>query len=135
MAHVDTLQPLFTAEKPQELAEAVGDLLHRWITVERQPRLARYELALEGLRRPELAAELHEAAGHIVAGISAILAGMGATDPERQGKWLVACIEGLLFANIAGAHATDPMTVAELRSAAYDLIGAVLPPSSTERLP
>ncbi|MEU7902858.1 TetR family transcriptional regulator [Actinoplanes sp. NPDC049118] len=124
---LDALTPMATATGPAALSEALAGLLHHWLTTDRRRHLARYELTMESVRRPELATELHAAGSALRQRIAAVLAGLGAPDPARQARLLVACIDGILFDNIAGANASSPMSAADLHAAARDLIGAALP--------
>jgi DNA-binding transcriptional regulator YbjK len=125
------LAPTLDLARPATLADALGAVLHRWLTTDRTRHLARYELSMEAVRRPELAADLHRAGQGLRQRVAAMLEAFGATDPPRQARWLVACIDGILFDNIAGANATSPADAAELHAAAHDLINAVLRPSGT----
>ncbi|GIF16375.1 TetR/AcrR family transcriptional regulator [Actinoplanes teichomyceticus] len=124
---LDTLAGLVAAADPATLARSLAQVLHRWLTTGRQRHLARYELTLESVRRPEVAAELHRSGSGLRRRIAGILADLGAGDPPRQARWLVACIDGIVFDTIAGVHANDPVDVAELEAAARDLVDAVLP--------
>lgn len=128
-AELDALRPLITATDPATLADALADLLDRWLTTDRRRHLARYELTMESVRRPELATELHRTGHGLRQRVASILSEFGAIDPTRQARLLVACIDGVLFDNIAGANASSPLGPAEIRRAAHDLIDAVLPPT------
>lgn len=127
-AELDAMTPLGTARSAATLAEALAGVLQRWLTADRSRHLARYELSLESVRRPELAVELHRGGAEIRARIAGVLSGLGAPDPQRQAALLVACIDGLLFDGIAGANATTPVDPAVAQAAAHDLVRAVLPP-------
>ncbi len=127
-AELDALAPLITAADPGALAHALAEILHQWLTTGRQRHLARYELTLESVRRPEVAVELHRSGGGLRDRIADILTGLGAGDPPRQARWLVACIDGILFDTIAGAGSGGPVDAADLEAAAQNLINAVLPP-------
>ncbi|MEV6600949.1 TetR family transcriptional regulator C-terminal domain-containing protein [Actinoplanes sp. NPDC051346] len=126
---LDALTPLITAKEPAALAEALAAVLRGWLTTGRRRHLARYELSLESVRRPELATELHRAGRTLRERIAAMLAELGAVDPPRQARWLVACIDGILFDNLAGAYSDDPVAAADLPVVARDLIDVVLPGS------
>lgn len=125
-AEFERLPPLTLTAGPDEIAEILAGLLHRWITADRLRHLARYELSLEAVRRPELGAELHRAGRELRERVSAALAGFGVAAPERHARWLVACLDGILFDNIAGANASDPTDLAEVRAMVRVLVGAVL---------
>ena len=89
------------------LAEAIAGTLEHWLTVGRERMLARYELALESTRRPYLRTALIDGGGGFRDGIEALLASLGAVDPARQGHDLVACLDGLIFDQVAGAGERD----------------------------
>ncbi|AEV86956.1 TetR family transcriptional regulator [Actinoplanes sp. SE50] len=124
---LDAMASTITASDPTTLAQSLAEVLHRWLTTGRQRHLARYELTLESVRRPEVAAELRHSGSGLRQRITVILAGLHASDPPRQARWLVACIDGILFDNIAGANSNNAIDVIELNAATRDLINAVLP--------
>ena len=126
-AQLGQMTPVMTATSAGTLADGLAGVLHRWLTVDRWRHLARYELSLESVRRPELAAELHRGGAEIRKRIAGVLGGLGATEPDRQASVLVACIDGLLFDSIAGANATTSVDLMAVRAAAHDLIDAVVP--------
>ncbi|MFI6299017.1 TetR/AcrR family transcriptional regulator [Nonomuraea sp. NPDC050790] len=81
-----------------QLAAALHEQLH-----DSRRTLARYELALEATRRPELRAIYDEMGNQFRAPATAIAAALGSTDPERHGRQLIAYAEGLVFDALAGA--------------------------------
>ncbi|TLF63030.1 TetR/AcrR family transcriptional regulator [Nonomuraea sp. KC401] len=92
---------------------------------DRRRTLARYELALEATRRPELR-EIYDAAGSRFRDPAvALLAAQGSRDPVRHARQLVAFGEGLMFDAIVGAGAMP--TFEELRQAVEDLLTGMLP--------
>ncbi|MEU4562701.1 TetR family transcriptional regulator C-terminal domain-containing protein [Actinoplanes sp. NPDC023936] len=127
---LDTLAPMISAADPDALAASLTEVLRHWLTTGRRRHLARYELTLESVRRPDVAGQLHRSGDSLRRRVAAILAGLGVTDPPRQARWLVACIDGILFDNIAGARANDPIDEPELRAAVRGLVDAVLPARS-----
>ncbi|MDQ3405789.1 MAG: TetR/AcrR family transcriptional regulator, partial [Actinomycetota bacterium] len=54
-----------------------------------------------------------------------VLAAVGAPDPERQGRAMVAFVDGLMFDQIAGAGARTLDTTA-VRQSMRDLLRAIL---------
>ncbi|GIF04188.1 TetR/AcrR family transcriptional regulator [Actinoplanes siamensis] len=132
---LDALASRLVAADRAALAGLLAEILHRWLTTGRQRHLARYELTLESARRPEVAAELHRSGDGLRRRIAALLTELGAGDPPRQARWLVACLDGILFDNIAGANAGGPVAAAELEAAARDLVDAVLPARDAEPRP
>ena len=88
-----------------ELADAMAVVLDRWITDPgaRRRVLARFELALEATRRPELRAAYDEV-GRVIRGQAVqLLAASGSADPERDAWTLIAWMEGTVFYALAGA--------------------------------
>lgn len=112
-------EALDPADLPSRMAEAIHiQLQHRRRT------LARYELALEATRRPELR-EIYDAAGRRFREPAvALMTAMGSRDPVRHAHQLVAFGEGLMFDAIAGAGATP--TLEELNEAVRDLLAGML---------
>lgn len=88
------------------LAKLAAHALYRQLTAGRTTTLARYELALEATRRPELRA-VYDRAGRIFRDpAAAMFAAAGSRDPRRHARQLVAYAEGLLFDAVAGAGGT-----------------------------
>ncbi|MGW4799066.1 TetR/AcrR family transcriptional regulator [Nonomuraea sp. NPDC004297] len=109
------------AHLPARMAEA----LHLQL-MDRRRTLARYELALEATRRPELR-EIYDQAGRRFRDPAiAMLAAMGSPDPVTHARNLVAFGEGLMFDAIAGAGSVP--TREELESALGDLLAGMLRP-------
>jgi AcrR family transcriptional regulator len=111
-ACVDRLAAQTLAEVPrggggpsdvEGLVDASVAVVGRWLTDDRARLLARWELALESTRRPELGAALRDAGRRIRERVAAALAGIGIADPERRADDLVACLDGLAFDQLAGA--------------------------------
>ena len=120
-----SLPPVDGSLTPETFTELLTEWMRRSLAEGRIALLARYELALESTRRPELretlvqaGAVFRELAGHA-------LASMGAPDPQRRGRDLIAYLDGLLFDEIAGAGA-GTLTPQRLAAAVRDLVRAVL---------
>ncbi|MEV0378692.1 TetR/AcrR family transcriptional regulator [Nonomuraea sp. NPDC050643] len=92
--------------------------------LDRRRTLARYELALEATRRPELRVIYDEAGRRFRDPAVAMLAAMGSRDPVRHARQLVAFGEGLMFDAIAGAGAVP--TLEELHDGLRDLLTGML---------
>lgn len=107
-----------------ELADRMADVTHFLITTGRVAGLARYELALEATRRPELRRVYDEIGRAYRDGAVAALAAAGSADPERHGHQLVAFMEGLIFDAIAGAGRT--FTREELRQGLTEVLAGML---------
>ncbi|MDY7105124.1 MAG: TetR family transcriptional regulator [Actinomycetota bacterium] len=95
----------------EALVAAAEDLAHLWLTDGRDRLAARYELSLEGMRRPELRARLAVAATSVRATVADQLRAAGVEEPERTAADLVAGVDGLLFAHITagGGPPTDEL--------------------------
>ncbi|MFC4049837.1 TetR/AcrR family transcriptional regulator [Actinomadura syzygii] len=107
---------LGVASVPDRLEPAIellARLLHGQITEGRRRTLARYELALEATRRPELRSLYDVSGRHFREPAVALMTALGSTDPEADGRRLVVYAEGVIFYALAGAG-TDP-TMDELR--------------------
>ncbi|UJB40753.1 TetR/AcrR family transcriptional regulator [Streptomyces sp. A1-5] len=114
------------AAGPAALAEALALALHRYLSHHRGLLIARYELALEATRRPELR-EVYDRAGRAFREpVQALLAAAGSPAPERQALALVAWCDGVLFSCVAGQfHAAVPTRDA-LRTSCAELLGGML---------
>ena len=95
-------------ESGGELAEGLAWMLHRMITDDgtRRRVRARFELALEATRRPELRAAYDEMGQRFRAEAARLLAASGSAEPERDAWTLIAWLEGTAFYALAGAGTT-----------------------------
>ncbi|MFJ8164460.1 TetR/AcrR family transcriptional regulator [Streptomyces sp. NPDC096136] len=109
-------------------ARALGALLHHWLTAGRERQLARFELSLEAARNPELEPDLREAGLAVRARAVAVLAALGAREPQESAELLAAWADGLLYDRLAGAlaHSRPAPDPAELTSTARRMLDAVL---------
>jgi hypothetical protein len=100
------------------LASAMASLLDRMITVPdvRRRVVARFELALEATRRPELRTAYNEMGGAFRAQACQLLAAAGSAQPERDAWTLIAWLEGTAFYALAGAGTTALPTPDQLTS-------------------
>ena len=98
------------------LAGAAAGMLRRMITVPEARRrvVARFELALEATRRPELRAAYDEMGSGFRAEVARLLAAGGSAQPERDAWTLIAWLEGAAFYALAGAGATAPPSPEQL---------------------
>jgi len=96
------------------LADGLARMLHRSITDPgaRRRVLARFELAFEATRRPELRAAYDEMGGRFRAAAARLLAAAGAAEPDRAAWTLIAWMEGTAFYALAGAGAAAAPSVA-----------------------
>jgi DNA-binding transcriptional regulator YbjK len=100
------------------LADGLARILHRMITDEEARRriLARFELALEATRRPELRAAYDGMGRDFRTQAARLLAAAGSADPDRDAWALIAWMEGTAFYALAGAGATSIPSTDALRA-------------------
>jgi DNA-binding transcriptional regulator YbjK len=136
-ATVERLAELDIADMPDSLsvpappgqdldafADAAAEIVETWLTTGRERQLARYELALEATRRPELRQALVASGAAIRAMVANQFAAAGLREPGSRAADFVAFLDGLLFDQIAGAGARE-LTSAALRAAIRTLLAAV----------
>jgi len=87
---------------------------------------ARFELALEAARQPDLGRGLQQHHEYFLASTQALLAAAGSTDPERHSRQLVAYLDGLLFSHITAPH-NHPAERAAIEAGVRDLLHGMLP--------
>lgn len=110
--------------KAADLAALVARAMHTAMTEQRETTIARYELAMEANRRPELHKVYDELGRRYREPVTALLTAAGSPDPVRQGRQLVAYAEGLLFDAVVGAGGTPSLD--DLRAAFGELLGLFL---------
>jgi AcrR family transcriptional regulator len=99
------------------VAEGLAWMLHRMITDDgaRRRVRARFELALEATRRPELRAAYDEMGRRFRAEAARLLAASGSAEPERDAWTLIAWLEGTAFYALAGAGTAAAPSLEVLR--------------------
>ena len=109
------------------LADVLAALLDRWITDPgaRRRVLARFELALEATRRPELRAAYDEMGQAIRVQVVRLLAAAGSAHPERDAWTLIASVEGTAFYALAGAGGAAAPARDELRAQVAGLLASL----------
>ena len=109
------------------LADAVAQMVHRWITEpgQRQRFLARLELAFEATRRPELRAAYDEMGRAFRVEAGRLLAAAGSAHPERDAWTLIAWVEGTAFYALAGAGGAAVPSLDELRTQVTNLLAGL----------
>jgi DNA-binding transcriptional regulator YbjK len=109
------------------LADVLATLLDRWITDPgaRRRVLARFELALEATRRPELRAAYDEMGRAIRVQVVRLLAAAGSAHPERDAWTLIASVEGTAFYALAGAGGAAAPSRDELRAQVAGLLAGL----------
>ncbi|MFF9864437.1 TetR/AcrR family transcriptional regulator [Streptomyces sp. NPDC013953] len=106
--------------------DALSLALHRYLTHHRDLLVARYELALEATRRPELRSFYDTAGRRFREPLTALMRAAGSAAPDRHTLSLVAWAEGLMFSCAVGSfHATVPDR-AELRAGLEELLRGML---------
>jgi DNA-binding transcriptional regulator YbjK len=107
------------------LADALALATHRALTRNRDLTRARYELALEATRRPELRAYYDTAGARFRDQLTALVTALGSTDPARHVLSLVAWAEGLMFACVAGSFHAEVPSPEQVRASLRELLEAM----------
>jgi Tetracyclin repressor-like, C-terminal domain len=117
------------ARVAEALADVLTMLLDRWITDPgaRRRVLARFELALEATRRPEMRTAYDEMGRDIRAQVVRLLAAAGSAHPERDAWTLIAWVEGTAFYALAGAGGAAPPAKDVLRAQLAALLATMIP--------
>ncbi|WP_370940055.1 TetR/AcrR family transcriptional regulator [Amycolatopsis sp. cg13] len=111
-----------------ELAEFLGAMVYRSITVGRTRMLARYEFALESVRRPELRARYDAGGLELRRRCAEVLAAAGSPTPEDHTRVLIGWLDGSIFDALAGTGSVNPPAEADLvQGARAVLAGLGLP--------
>ncbi|CAM5605798.1 TetR/AcrR family transcriptional regulator [Streptomyces pilosus] len=108
------------------LVDALALAAHRALTGNRELTLARYELALEATRRPGLRAYFDAAGARFRDQLTALVTGLGSTDPERHSLSLIAWADGLMFSCVAGSFSARVPGLAEVRADLEELLAGML---------
>ncbi|MFF9298811.1 TetR/AcrR family transcriptional regulator [Streptomyces althioticus] len=115
---------------PREGTDALLDALalttHRALTRNRDLTLARYELALEATRRPELRAHFDAAGARFRTLLTALVTALGSPSPDRHALALIAWADGLLFSCVAGSYHAEIPTVPDIRADLREIIEGML---------
>ena len=138
-AVVERLAELTTAEIPAHpvtdldaAAEVLTTIIQTGVSTGRSRHLARYELILESVRRPELRAALTACWAVVQEAVAEQFAALGLSDPRRRALDLLALLDGLLFDAIAGAGDRD-LAGPGLRATVQALLTALTHPDSASR--
>ncbi|AXE84391.1 TetR/AcrR family transcriptional regulator [Streptomyces sp. Go-475] len=110
------------------LADALALAAHRALTRHRELTLARYELALEATRRPELRAYFDATGARFREQLAALVTGLGSTDPSRHTLSLIAWADGLMFSCVAGSFSAEAPSLEEVRAGLRELLDGMLGP-------
>ncbi|MFF4805843.1 TetR/AcrR family transcriptional regulator [Streptomyces sp. NPDC001351] len=108
------------------VVDALALATHRALTRNRELTLARYELALEATRRPELRTYFDAAGALFREQLSGMVTAMGSTDPARHSLSLVAWADGLMFSCVAGSFSAEVPSLKEVRAGLQELLDGML---------
>lgn len=125
-AAVDRLATLDEAELATaadgSLAADLARVTEQLLTSDRERLLARYELALESVRRPELREALAAGTYRVRSAIEQRLTEQGVATPREVADAVLALVDGLLFAELTATEGQQ-RTRAELESLLSRLAG------------
>ncbi|ALV37074.1 TetR family transcriptional regulator C-terminal domain-containing protein [Streptomyces sp. CdTB01] len=107
-------------------ADALALATHRALTRNRELTLARYELALEATRRPELRAHFDAAGARFRDLLTALVTGLGSADPARHALSLAAWADGLMFSCVAGSFNAETPSLEQVRAGLRELLDGML---------
>ncbi|GLY70935.1 TetR/AcrR family transcriptional regulator [Amycolatopsis taiwanensis] len=137
-AAVDRLLALSTQQlatvvitDPDRAVDELADIAAQWVTAGRTRMLARYELALESTRRPELRQSLTAAGLKLRQFAEQLVTQAGVANPAACAQVFVACLDGLLFDHLAGAGALD-LSQERLRGVLRTMLDAARRPARNE---
>jgi DNA-binding transcriptional regulator YbjK len=122
MADVGDTPELAGTVDMETMATLTAAVLLRWLTEARERTLARFELALESTRRPELRARMRTHGASFRYLTEKVFATMGASEPARRAQTFVAHLDGLMLHQLT----RDEFDEDELRSACRDLLTMAL---------
>ncbi|MEW2155476.1 TetR/AcrR family transcriptional regulator [Streptomyces sp. NPDC007189] len=111
---------------PDALADGLALAVHRSLTRDRGLLIARYELALEATRRPELRAFYDRTGAVFKEQLAAMLTAVGSPDPARHVLSLVAWTDGLMFSCVAGSFSAEAPDLEEIRTGLRELLAGML---------
>ncbi|MEU9440072.1 TetR/AcrR family transcriptional regulator [Streptomyces sp. NPDC048304] len=111
---------------PDALADGLALAVHRSLTRDRGLLIARYELALEATRRPELRAFYDRTGAVFKEQLAAMLTAVGSSDPARHVLSLVAWTDGLMFSCAAGSFSAQAPDLEEIRTGLRELLAGML---------
>ncbi|NYI04399.1 TetR/AcrR family transcriptional regulator [Allostreptomyces psammosilenae] len=112
--------------EPAEVAALLAAHLRQAVTTERARTAVRFELALEAVRRPELAPLYTAAGAEFRRQAVEIVRALGSRAPERHGWSLLAYVQGVLFHTVAGGTAVPTPTERELTVSLTELLTGML---------
>jgi DNA-binding transcriptional regulator YbjK len=108
------------------LVDGLALAAHRSLTHNRELTIARYELALEATRRPELRRYFDTAGARFRDQLTALVTTMGSADPARHVLSLVAWLDGLMFSCVAGSFTAEVPSLDQVRTGLRELLDGML---------
>lgn len=125
----DGAPPDLAALLPQDrdgVVELLASIVSDAIRDGRDQKIARYELALEATRRPELRGAYDDAGRTFRTAAVGIMRALGSRDPARHGRFLVMWCEGVMFDSVAGAGWNEPPSRDEIAVGIGELLDGML---------
>ncbi|WP_369134016.1 TetR/AcrR family transcriptional regulator [Modestobacter sp. I12A-02662] len=118
--------PALSHPTGEEFAETFTAVVHGLLTHGRDRQLARYELTLEGIRRPELRQALLANTAPVHARLTEQLAALGVPDPADRAQDLLVLLDGLLLSRLTAPDGgLTPPSMSSLRRLVGRLLQAV----------
>ncbi|MFF4585830.1 TetR/AcrR family transcriptional regulator [Streptomyces sp. NPDC001388] len=108
------------------LTGALALAVHRSLTGHRDLLIARYELALEATRRPDLRVFYDSTGAVFRERLTAMVAAAGSTAPHRHTLSLAAWADGLMFSCAAGSFGARTPDLEEIRTGLRELLAGML---------
>jgi len=110
------------------LADGLARMVHEILTSQdaRRRTLARFELAFEATRRPELRALYDEMGGAFRGEAARLLAAAGSADPDRDAWTLAAWLEGAAFYALAGSGGPATPSLETLQHQISQLLASLI---------
>jgi DNA-binding transcriptional regulator YbjK len=111
---------------PETAADLVATQLRDTLQFRRDQVLARFELALEATRRPELRSIYDSAGTTFRDPARGLMAALGSPHPDRDSRMFIAFSEGILFDSAVGAGSRAVPTREEIRDGLLELFTGML---------
>jgi DNA-binding transcriptional regulator YbjK len=108
------------------LVDGLALAVHRSLTRNPELLIARYELALEATRRPELRAFYDAIGARYRDRLTDLVTALGSTDPARHALSLIAWSDGLMFSCAAGSFSAEVPSLEQVRAGLRELLGGML---------
>lgn len=125
---LSAMGPGSDAARPADAASVAhlfAGFAHFTITEAAERTLARFELALEATRRPELRRVYDGLGARYRALAEDLLRALGSEEPARHARSFIAWCDGIAFDSLAGSGAASPPGYDELYKDAEELVGTL----------